>query len=97
MQSQYTMNGTINKFIEKIKITLQDNIGDRTFKMEPSTEELKDLDNFQQLVKDKVSKALDIAEEIWKKYPEFRQITLDTTTDEERKLMAMAQRSNMEA
>lgn len=65
--------------------------------MEPSTEELKDLDNFQQLVKDKVSKALDIAEEIWKKYPEFRQITLDTTTDEERKLMAMAQRSNMEA
>ncbi len=60
-------------------------------------EELKDLDNFQQLVKDKVSKALDIAEEIWKKYPEFRQITLDTTTDEERKLMAMAQRSNMEA
>ena len=65
--------------------------------MEPSTEELKDLDNFQQLVKDKVSKALDIAEEIWKKYPEFRQITLDTTTDEEHKLMAMAQRSNMEA
>lgn len=65
--------------------------------MEPSTEELKDLDNFQQLVKDKVSKALDIAEEIWKKYPEFRQITLDTTTDEERKLIAMAQRSNMEA
>ena len=65
--------------------------------MEPSTEELKDLDNFQQLVKDKVSKALDIAEEIWKKYPEFRQITLDTTTDEERKLMTMAQRSNMEA
>lgn len=65
--------------------------------MEPSTEELKDLDNFQQLVKDKVSKALDIAEEIWKKYPEFRQITLDTTTDEDRKLMAMAQRSNMEA
>lgn len=65
--------------------------------MEPSTEELKDLDNFQQLVKDKVSKALDIAEEIWKKYPEFRQITLDTTTNEERKLMAMAQRSNMEA
>lgn len=65
--------------------------------MEPSTEELKDLDNFQQLVKDKVSKALDIAEEIWKKYPEFRQITLDTTTDEERKLMAMTQRSNMEA
>lgn len=65
--------------------------------MEPSTEELKDLDNFQQLVKDKVSKALDIAEGIWKKYPEFRQITLDTTTDEERKLMAMAQRSNMEA
>lgn len=80
-----------------MKITLQDNIEDRTFKMEPSTEELKDLDNFQQLVKDKVSKALDIAEEIWKKYPEFRQITLDTTTDEERKLMAMAQRSNMEA
>ena len=65
--------------------------------MEPSTEELKDLDNFQQLVKDKVSKALDIAEEIWKKYPEFKQITLDTTTDEEHKLMAMAQRSNMEA
>ena len=32
--------------------------------MEPSTEELKDLDNFQQLVKDKVSKALDIAEGI---------------------------------
>lgn len=80
-----------------MKIILQDNIGDRSFKMEPSSEELKDLNNFQQLVKDKVSKALEISEEIWKKYPEFKQIVLDTTTDDERRLVAMAQRSNIEA
>ena len=63
-----------------MKIILAQGINDRTFRIEPETSEIKNLDGL----------ASDL---IWEKYPDFKQITLDTTTDEERKLMAMAQQS----
>ena len=80
-----------------MKIILQDNIGDKTFKIEPENSEIRNLDGFQELVKNTVSQALEVADRIWKDYPDFKQITLDTTTDEERKMIAMAQRSNSKA
>ena len=76
-----------------MKIVLAQGINDRIFRLEPETSEIKNLDGFQDLIKDTVSKALEASDLIWEKYPDFKQITLDTTTDEERKLMAMAQQS----
>ena len=76
-----------------MKVVLIQGIDDRKFRIEPETSEIKNLDGLQDLIKDTVSKALDAADMIWKQFPDFKQITLDTTTDEERKLMAMASRS----
>lgn len=76
-----------------MRIVLQNNLNDRTFKLEPEQREIENLDGFQELVKNTVSQALEVADAVWKEHPDFKQITLDTTTDEERKLMAMAQQS----
>lgn len=76
-----------------MKVVLIQGIDDRKFRIEPETSEIKNLDGLQDLIKDTVSKALDAADMIWKQFPDFKQINLDTTTDEERKLMAMASRA----
>lgn len=76
-----------------MKVVLIQGIDDRKFRIEPETSEIKNLDGLQDLIKDTVSKALDAADMIWKQFPDFKQITLDTTTDEERKLMAMASKN----
>ena len=72
-----------------MRIVLQNNLNEKTFKLEPEQREIENLDGFQELVKNTVSQALEVADSIWKDYPDFN----DTTTDEERKLMAMAQQS----
>lgn len=76
-----------------MKVVLIQGIDDRKFRIEPETSEIKNLDGLQDLIKDTVSKALDAADMIWKQFPDFKQITLDTTTDDERKLMAMASKN----
>lgn len=38
--------------------------------------------------------AIAIVTDIFKNHPEFKQITLDTTTDEERKLIELSEKSN---
>ena len=63
------------------------------FQIEPEKSELTNLEELRDLIQDKVSKALDMADKIWKDYPDFKQITLDTVTDEERKLMAAAKKA----
>lgn len=74
-----------------MKIVLSQNVEDKSFRIEPEKSEIKNLDALQVLIKDKVSKALEAADEIWKKYPDFKQITLDTMTDEERKIIMFSQ------
>jgi len=76
-----------------MKVVLIQGIDDRKFRIEPEASEIKNLDGLQDLIKDTVSKALDAADMIWKQFPDFKQITLDTTTDDERKLMAMASKN----
>ena len=76
-----------------MKVVLIQGIDDRKLRIEPEASEIKNLDGLQDLIKDTVSKALDAADMIWKQFPDFKQITLDTTTDEERKLMAMTSRA----
>lgn len=76
-----------------MRIVLQNNLNDKTFKLEPEQREIENLDGFQELVKNTVSQALEVADAVWKEHPDFKQIILDTTTDEERKLMAMAKQT----
>ena len=76
-----------------MKIILQKNIDDKCFQIVPEQSEIRNLDGFQDLVKNTVSQALEAADTIWKDYPDFKQITLDTVTDEERKLMAQAKKA----
>ena len=76
-----------------MKVVLIQGIDDRKFRIEPEASEIKNMDGLQDLIKNTVSKALDAADMIWKQFPDFKQITLDTTTDEERKLMAMASKN----
>ena len=50
-----------------MKIILAQGINDRTFRIEPETSEIKNLDGFQDLIKDTVSKAIEASDLIWEK------------------------------
>ena len=41
-----------------------------------------------------MTRAYEAAEAVWKEYPEFKQVTLDTMTDEERKMIELSEKSN---
>jgi hypothetical protein len=41
-----------------------------------------------------MKRAYEAAEVVWKQFPEFKQITLDTMTDEERKMIELSEHSN---
>ncbi len=75
-----------------MKVRLIKGFDGQMFQIEPEKSELTNLEELRDLIQDKVSKALDMADKIWKDYPDFKQITLDTVTDEERKLMAQAKK-----
>ncbi len=76
-----------------MKVRLIKGFDGQMFQIEPEKSELTNLEELRDLIQDKVSKALDMADKIWKDYPDFKQITLDTVTDEERKLMAAAKKA----
>ena len=46
-----------------MKIILAQGINDRTFRIEPETSEIKNLDGFQDLIKDTVSKEISLKSE----------------------------------
>ena len=80
-----------------MKIKFSQNIDDVGVAIEVNKDEiggaqkLRDLaDKFQK----EMSRAYEAAEYIWKHYPEFRQVTLDTMTDEERKMIELSENSN---
>ena len=41
-----------------------------------------------------MTKAYEAAQMLWKEYPEFKQVTLDTMTDEERDMLEQAENNN---
>ena len=47
-------------------------------------------DKFQK----EMTRAYEAAEKVFKEYPEFKQVTLDTMTDEERKMIELSEHSN---
>ena len=73
-----------------MKITLSNNIDNIGCAIEANQDEvggvakLKELaDKFQR----QMTRAYEAAEMVWKEYPEFRQVTLDTMTNEERDMI----------
>lgn len=80
-----------------MKITFSQNIEDVGVAIEANKDEiggvqkLRDLaDKFQK----EMSRAYEAAQMIWEHYPEFRQVTLDTLTDEEHKMIELSENSN---
>ena len=83
-----------------MKITLSNNIDNIGCAIEANQDEiggaakLKELaDKFQS----QMTRAYEAAEKVWKEYPEFRHVTFDTMTDEERKLIEVATKKGGEA
>ena len=80
-----------------MKITFSRNINDIGCAIEANKDEiggvmqLKALaDKFQK----EMTRAYEAAEKVFKEYPEFKQVTLDTMTNEERDLIEHAKTSN---
>ena len=79
-----------------MKIRLANNLGDICGCMEIDPEEIggkMGIERAASLSKDGII----IATEIFKSHPEIKQVTLDTMTDEERKLIEVATRKGGEA
>lgn len=72
-----------------MKIRFANNIEGITGDSDISLEEVSDTKDIERVAK--LSKdAIDIATDIFKTHPEFKQVTLDTMTDEERVLIELS-------
>lgn len=80
-----------------MKITLSKNIKDVGVGIEANRDEIGGVVQMKQLAEKfqgEMTRAYEAAQMIWKKYPEFKQVTLDTMTDEERDMLEQAEKSN---
>ena len=76
-----------------MKITLSNNIDNIGCAIEANQDEIGGVAKLKELAdkfQNQMTRAYEAAEKVWKEYPEFRQVTLDTMTDEERKLIEVA-------
>lgn len=80
-----------------MKITLSNNIDNVGVAIEANKDEIRSIQKMKELA-DKfqceMTKAYEAAHMVWKKYPKFKQVTLDTMTDEERRMIEMSEKSN---
>jgi hypothetical protein len=77
-----------------MKITLSHNIDNVGVAIEANKDEIGGVQKMKELAdkfQKKMTRAYDAAQLVWKKFPEFKQVTLDTMTDEERKLIEVSQ------
>ena len=83
--------------IRKMKITLSKNINDVGIGIEANKDEIGGINKLKELAdkfRSQMLRAHEAAQLIWEKYPEFKQVTLDTMTDEERDMLEQAENSN---
>lgn len=76
-----------------MKITFSNNINDIGCAIEANKDEVggvKELKALAEKFRKEMTRAYEVAEKVFKEYPEFRQVTLDTMTDEERNMLEMA-------
>ena len=80
-----------------MKITLSNNLKDVGVAIEANKDEIGGIQKMKELAdnfQSEMTRAYEAAQMIWKQYPEFKQVTLDTMTDEERKMIELSENSN---
>lgn len=80
-----------------MKITFSNNINDIGCAIEANQDEVggvKELKAMANKFQGEMTRAYEAAQMIWKQYPEFKQVTLDTMTDEERKMIELSENLN---
>lgn len=80
-----------------MKITLSKNIDNIGVAIEANKDEMGRVAQIKALAEKfqkEMTRAYEAAEVLWKEYPEFKQVTLDTMTDEERKMIELSEHSN---
>ena len=80
-----------------MKITISQNIDNIGFAIEANKDEMGRVEQIKALAEKfqkEMTRAYEAAEAVWKEYPEFKQVTLDTMTDEERKMIELSEHSN---
>ena len=80
-----------------MKITLSKNIDNIGVAIEANKDEMGRVAQIKALAEKfqkEMTRAYEAAEAVWKEYPEFKHVTLDTMTDEERKMIELSEKSN---
>ena len=80
-----------------MKITISQNIDNIGFAIETNRDEIGGVDKLKELAdkfQSEMTRAYEAAQMVFKEFPEFKQVTLDTMTDEERKMIEMSEHSN---
>lgn len=80
-----------------MKITLSRNIDNIGVAIEANKDEMGRVAQIKALAEKfqkEMTRAYEAAEAVWKEYPEFKQVTLDTITDEERRMIELSEHSN---
>ena len=80
-----------------MKITLSRNIDNIGVAIEANKDEMGRVAQIKALAEKfqkEMTRAYEAAEAVWKEYPEFKQVTFDTITDEERRMIELSEKSN---
>ena len=80
-----------------MKITISQNIDNIGFAIETNRDEIGGADKLKELAdkfQSEMTRAYEAAQMVFKEFPEFKQVTLDTMTDEERKMIELSEKSN---
>ena len=80
-----------------MKITISQNIDNIGFAIETNRDEIGGVDKLKELAdkfQSEMTRAYDAAQLVFKEFPEFKQVTLDTMTDEERQMIELSEKSN---
>ena len=80
-----------------MKITFSRNINDISCAIEANKDEIGGVRQLKELAdkfQSEMTRAYDAAQLVFKEFPEFKQVTLDTMTDEERRMIELSEHSN---
>ena len=80
-----------------MKITFSRNINDIGCAIEANKDEIGGVRQLKALAdkfQKEMTRAYEAAQMVFKEFPEFKQVTLDTMTDEERKMIELSEHSN---
>ena len=80
-----------------MKITLSRNIDNSGVAIEANKDEMGGVAQIKALAEKfqkEMTRAYEAAQTVFKEFPEFKQVTLDTMTDEERRMIELSEKSN---